>query len=383
MSMTTSSAELVSHDDILTQILLRLPIRSIVRFKCVSNHWRHLLSSPRFALLHRNFNANRMIPSGLFIRRNICFSSNFWEEEETYYVFVSLDPEKPVQPPFKSLDYMKSFDRMQDLFPSTRAGMIKVMQSSNGLLLIRTQTEDNYYYYVYNPTINQCTAVPEFDRDDRFDSVVCGMTLVFDPLKSPHYKLVCLRTYLNLVSGLIEVYSSETKSWVSSVKHVPKTDCRLYFQSIAGVYWNGAIHWACRNWIIYLKINESRNGIISLPVPPYKFDQPWWRSYPPLVESRDSLMLFDTFRSRGDDVDVYTLNTDYSGWSKKYHVNIVSDFATSVGEYLGSSYVIHSFFPGVRDDDAFLVIETPSKAVIRYNFVSNTFQKLCDLDSST
>ncbi|XP_071688175.1 F-box protein At5g07610-like [Rutidosis leptorrhynchoides] len=208
------------------------------------------------------------------------------------------------------------------------------------------------------------------------------MTLVFDPLKSPHYKLVCVRTYSNRVSGRIEVYSSKSKSWVSSVSHDDlKIDCRFYFQTIAGVYWNGAIHWACRYSIFYLKINESRGDKIPLPVRPYNFNKPWWRCYPPLVESRDSLMLFDVFYSSGYVIDIYTLNTDYSGWCKKYHLDIIFDFP--VGEYLGSSYLIHCFFPGVRDDDAFLVIETPSKAVIRYNLVSKTFQKLCDLDLST
>ncbi|XP_071688178.1 F-box protein At5g07610-like [Rutidosis leptorrhynchoides] len=207
MSLTTTSAELAPHDDILTQILLQLPVRSILLFKCVSKYWQYLLSSPRFALLHRNLNVNLISPSSLFIRKSL----SFWEEK-SYYIIVSLDPEKPVKPPFKFLDFIKSFDHMQE-FPFT----------------------------------------PEFDS---VDGVPCGMTLVFDPLESPQYKLVCVRMYSDDVSGRIEVYSSESKSWVASAN----------------------------------QINENHVRIIPLPLP--------WDTchiYPTLYESRDSLLFFDKF----------------------------------------------------------------------------------------
>ncbi|KAK9051341.1 hypothetical protein SSX86_027968 [Deinandra increscens subsp. villosa] len=50
---THSGALIGSNDDLVTEILLRLPVTSILRFKSVSKHWRWLLS-------HRSFTIREM-----------------------------------------------------------------------------------------------------------------------------------------------------------------------------------------------------------------------------------------------------------------------------------------------------------------------------------
>ncbi|KAK6121758.1 hypothetical protein DH2020_044502 [Rehmannia glutinosa] len=59
------SGEIVAAiDDLLKQILLRLPIKSLLRFKLVSMHWNYLISNPRFRHLRNpdpnleEFNSN-------------------------------------------------------------------------------------------------------------------------------------------------------------------------------------------------------------------------------------------------------------------------------------------------------------------------------------
>ncbi|PRQ41260.1 putative F-box domain-containing protein [Rosa chinensis] len=62
----SSAAETIANiEDLLTQILLRLPARSPIRFQCVSKHWLSLISDPKFRLLHNLQNPNPKI-SGLF-----------------------------------------------------------------------------------------------------------------------------------------------------------------------------------------------------------------------------------------------------------------------------------------------------------------------------
>ncbi|KAF8722243.1 hypothetical protein HU200_022551 [Digitaria exilis] len=43
-SAATAAADLT--DDLIVEILSRLPVKSICRFKCVSRHWRGLISDP-------------------------------------------------------------------------------------------------------------------------------------------------------------------------------------------------------------------------------------------------------------------------------------------------------------------------------------------------
>ncbi|XP_071728993.1 F-box protein At5g07610-like [Rutidosis leptorrhynchoides] len=365
MISLTTSAELVSHDNILTQILLRLPIRSIVRFKCVSKHWQYLLSSSRFALLHRNLNHKLNSPSGLMLRRN-----NARTKPE--YAFVLFDHVNPVKTPFKSIDHIV-FDKKQ-LFS------YDIMQSSNGLLLIRTMIMD---YHVYNPTINQCSNIPKYDnKDDGFESVPRGMTLVFDPLISPHYKLVCIRMFLGSCYGRIEVYSSENRNWVSFAKQVFMPDSKVELRS--GIYWDDRIHWARNVAVYYFNINENRGDHILLPydVRGHILSSGWRDCYPSLVESNDSLLLYEDFYSSGK-VNIYELKKDYSGWSKKYYVRIEHIHSDLINRNLFfRNYIVHYFFPGVlREEDAYLVIETP-RSIIRYNLLSKSCQKLCVFDSS-
>ncbi|KAJ0444616.1 putative F-box domain-containing protein [Helianthus annuus] len=45
---TQSGALIGSNDDLLTEILLRLPVTSILRFKSVSKHWRLHLRHTHF-----------------------------------------------------------------------------------------------------------------------------------------------------------------------------------------------------------------------------------------------------------------------------------------------------------------------------------------------
>ncbi|KAM1721011.1 hypothetical protein ACFX12_022597 [Malus domestica] len=48
MAISSPGEAVANSQDILTQILLRLPTKSLVRFKCVSTHWLSLISCPQF-----------------------------------------------------------------------------------------------------------------------------------------------------------------------------------------------------------------------------------------------------------------------------------------------------------------------------------------------
>ena len=64
-AQSSSPADTVAYvDDLLTEILLRLPVKSLLRFKSVSKHWYFLITSPNFKLLRSR---NRNPPSGMFV----------------------------------------------------------------------------------------------------------------------------------------------------------------------------------------------------------------------------------------------------------------------------------------------------------------------------
>ncbi|KAK0597594.1 hypothetical protein LWI29_026772 [Acer saccharum] len=76
-------------DDILTGILIRLPLKSILRCKSVSRQWRSLISGPQFC---RCLYPDPYLVSGLLLHKNSLINKK--------YDFVSLS-DKPTSPPFK------------------------------------------------------------------------------------------------------------------------------------------------------------------------------------------------------------------------------------------------------------------------------------------
>ncbi|XP_030551741.1 putative F-box protein At2g19630 [Rhodamnia argentea] len=58
-SGTTDDDSIVLPEDLLIEILKRLPVKSLCRFRCVSTSWRSLISDPRFIDSHLTHSATR------------------------------------------------------------------------------------------------------------------------------------------------------------------------------------------------------------------------------------------------------------------------------------------------------------------------------------
>ncbi|XP_058202893.1 F-box protein At5g07610-like [Rhododendron vialii] len=208
------TAEVIANNvDLLTQILLFLPAKSLIRFKSVSKQWLSLVSDSRFAAKHHCRNPRPSI-SGIFLG---------WKYTNQSCKCVSLqgDPTGP------SLDYLH------------RNGVvyrIKIVCSSNGLLLCSVFNVYIDHYLVCNPTTQKYTAIHE-PRPGVFSSGVHAL-LAFDPSKLPRYKVVFLRYCYQRVGTSyvqIDIYCSESASW----KQI-RAPCRSLLQA---VFCRGVIYW--------------------------------------------------------------------------------------------------------------------------------------------
>ncbi|KAK6117894.1 hypothetical protein DH2020_048362 [Rehmannia glutinosa] len=278
-----SSAQIVaSIDDLLTEIFLRLPMKTLTRFKLVSKHWHSLITNPTFCLL-RNPNLNPAV--GLFLH-----CSNFRVNPSIEYVPFSVTKSK--NPPFRKLKFIKD--------PSG----IRIVQSCNGLLLcsnFRARVH-NRRYYVYNPTTNKFSTLPKIDEGGGISARIHGMSLAFDPAKSLTTKLFVSDNWDWI---RFEVYSSETGPWRKC--GYPFT-AQVNFEN--GVYWNGAIHWI-NNGIgdsLYFNIDDQNLRIMPMPPIPDGWD---WRSNYYFGESCDHLHYIEII-SPQIQFNVYEMRRDYS-----------------------------------------------------------------------
>lgn len=82
-----------------------------------------------------------------------------------------------------------------------------------------------------------------------------GVILIFDPLKSSHYRVAFVRGYDNSKNiYAVEIYSSETRIWKILYPILRDDDFEIEF--MCGVYWNGSIHWInSKGRILHLQID--------------------------------------------------------------------------------------------------------------------------------
>ncbi|TXG70580.1 hypothetical protein EZV62_005515 [Acer yangbiense] len=373
MSSVNSNKKLNSiadNDDILTEILVRLPLKSILRCKSVSKQWRSLISGAHFC---RRIYPDPYLVSGLLL--NNIFVDNL------EYDFVPLT-DKPTSPPFETLTFVNH--------PSG----LEILQSCHGLLFCSSFSNRDFGrdYYIYNPTTEQFRTLP-LPPSCQDSTIVRGMTLAYDPHKSPHYKVVCVRKpnsgqdYMGIYSRLkdylsnysryqIEIYSSEMRSWkVSGRSFIAHDDVDFR----RGVFWNGAVHWV--NFYIshclYFKVDDEKLRKMPMPATPIPDDWDYGRRLRYFDESREHLHLVEKYVTQN--FDIYEMEADYSGWFVKYHVNLNS-IKIAFPEMITTLFhryniAILAIIREADDGESYMVLQIPGK-VIRYNLNDKTFNMI-------
>ncbi|KAJ0642306.1 putative F-box domain-containing protein [Helianthus annuus] len=356
---STQSGDLIgSNDDLLTEILLRLPVTSILRFKSVSKHWQWLLSHKPFTLLYDNLSKS----PGLFVRN----------------MYIPFDCENRSTPPFRSLDFY--FDLCG----------IRIVQSCNGLLLCCSDrgSERSRKYYVFNPTTKQFAIIPSVPGGQNVRKTIRFMGLAFHQTDCLRYKVVCIRSverYRELFQ--IHIYSSYTGKWKISSESFSAD----YFTPFwYGVYWNGAIHWApsCRN-PLYFKIEDEQLQTLPLPAN-LASSEGYYDGAMPMYfgESRGHLHLVDT--AIGENrlhLNVYEMLNDHSGWFVKYQIEL-DELTGAFPEMIDSNqppsshryydFEVFDVVRGEKEEDAFMVVSIRGK-IIRFNVHDKSFKQISDL----
>ncbi|KAL8487162.1 hypothetical protein ACS0TY_023726 [Phlomoides rotata] len=183
----SSSAEIIGgNEDLLTEILLLLPVKSVVRFKAVSKHWHSVISVESFPRRH--------------------LLNHFRRRPETQHSFI-LGVQGRSQF-FLCHPTIKKLVRFNLPCPSPLA---KILQSRHGLLLLEEcryteRGSTHYCYYVFNPTTKQVRNI------HKSNSAVL-LSLLFDPSVSEYYKVVAIwkNPSTNVIS--LSLYGSDTREW--------------------------------------------------------------------------------------------------------------------------------------------------------------------------
>ncbi|KAL3535223.1 hypothetical protein ACH5RR_003684 [Cinchona calisaya] len=216
---------------VLVELLIRLPIKRIFRFKCVSKQWLSLISDPSFgrAFVSRiEFGPIQRRPwTPLYkciyaeeIPREHDFLGNLFSSNVGLGCLTKFDLPAPAQAHglevYKVLDYI-------------------IAKDDNGLLLCGSHGRDLGNYYILNPVTKQYVEIPRSKHS--FVYCLVGFITQMKDCIVTSYKIVRLEASTGKTSVLkLEIFSSETGEWRDVDIHFEKVLQLVPFRKMPVVF---------------------------------------------------------------------------------------------------------------------------------------------------
>ncbi|OVA01232.1 F-box domain [Macleaya cordata] len=214
-------------EDIIIDIILRLPVKSILRFRCVCKPWCKQFSGPNFVKMHFK-QAVEMSKFNLMIADSYLYSINYDSLSSSLTastlssspsLVTKFDEVYAIDYPYKTADYI-----------------VEILGSCNGLLCI---IPDKYVICIWNPSTKEYKELPTLEHFKFTTNLSTRITYGFGyNCNIEDYKLVRVVTGFYGLSEVM-VYSLASNSW-KSIQNIPYD---LSYGGQPGVLVNGALHW--------------------------------------------------------------------------------------------------------------------------------------------
>ncbi|GAB2298407.1 hypothetical protein Dimus_032472 [Dionaea muscipula] len=254
---TLGHAGLFFPEELLVEILARLPVKSLLRFKCVCKTWFSLIGSEYFVENH------------LSARSMIFKNYNFENLLLAYYTnseFMWLR--------FSAADFNTLIHRKYKivLSPANRNRSCKFAGSCNGIVCLLVQDRVGIKHHqsilLWNPATGELKAL---QHENRIHVLGFG----FDP-KTNDYKVMLISYLLVNESKHVSVYSSRSDSWKSvEVGFRHKSSCNPFLQTTTTSSGGRMLNWLgseidplYRRKVISFDLSDEVIVITPLPMPP-------------------------------------------------------------------------------------------------------------------
>ncbi|XP_016648042.1 PREDICTED: F-box/kelch-repeat protein At3g06240-like isoform X2 [Prunus mume] len=213
--------------EILINILVRLPAKSLVRFLCTCKSWSDLIGSSSFVSTHLNRNVTKrahVYPLCLHHPNFDCQNGDddpFVKEELQWSLF--------------STETFEQFSKLSHPLGSTKHYVI--YGSSNGLVCISDEILNfDSPIHIWNPLVRKLRTLPVSTNIIKFGYV--ALQFGFHPGVNDYKAVRMMRTNKNALA--VEVYSLRTDSWKMIETIPPWLKCS--WQHHKGTFFNGVAH---------------------------------------------------------------------------------------------------------------------------------------------
>ncbi|XP_022874632.1 F-box/kelch-repeat protein At3g23880-like [Olea europaea var. sylvestris] len=314
----------------ITEILLRLPVKSLLKFRCVSKSWLSLISSPRFIKTHFEISTD----NNIYYHNKLIFNS-----DSAFHILhtCSFYPEIDENPIMDTVPIYNPLSNPQRL--------VRIVGSCNGLICVVLEPG---IVTIFNPTTRKSRKLPISGTSN---SHAKEYGFGYDE-SNDDYKVVEFSWTTLIISAEFEnevkVYSSKTNSWrtINGPAGFVVSDCSVFV--------NRAIHWKLypngnpMDWsIIAFNVTTDRYKMVAKP----KYETGLVNSL--LVVSAGQLCVSCLYFTHEDIWEMKEYEVEES-WTKlvkvptslelKMHINTRSFFVSENGDVLlknGFSIVLY------------------------------------------
>ncbi|XP_027351841.1 F-box/kelch-repeat protein At3g06240-like [Abrus precatorius] len=310
--------------ELIEEILLRLPVKSLLRFKSVCKSWLNLISDPQFA--KSQFDLAAVKTHRLLLR-------------STNRSIKSLDIEASLRDDSSFLNLLLPPPPLSPfLFHGVHHEGVEILGTCRGLVLLLYRRGD---IVLWNPSIGVHKRVSH--------SPFCGIVELFlqgfgHPVlygfgydaSTEDYCIIFIATAINYQT-VIEIFSMKANSW-SSVKREGVASFPyelLGFEFRAGLHLNGAIHWLVLSEIkkerVIIGFDLMEKVLFEIPLPDELIPEPEFWLFPPMYGlcrprlrvMRGCLALCYPGAWKGDEIEIWVMEQHRvaSSWTKSIVVS--------------------------------------------------------------
>ncbi|XP_058201522.1 F-box/kelch-repeat protein At3g06240-like [Rhododendron vialii] len=220
-----SNDRTIPQDLITYNILSRLPVKSLYRFKCVSPLWKSLISDPHFVKTHLNQTKTK---NSNYPEQKIVILSRFGNLNSVDYNDVNPTSTKLEFPSVEQHDTEK---------------WVKVLSSCDGLLLVSRSDKS---IFLLNPSTRECKKllVCPFVQNSNSYGVPNVYGLGYDSSTDDYKVVLTLSSFYENGCSIttLAVYSLKTNAWRR------REDFHRYIVgNSGGVFLNGCLHYLSWN----------------------------------------------------------------------------------------------------------------------------------------
>ncbi|RVX08428.1 F-box/kelch-repeat protein [Vitis vinifera] len=291
----------------LVDVLLRLPVKSIIRFKCVCQSWQTLFNDPDFINMH----LRRAIT-----HNNCCMLLKYLSssEEEVYSLRCNKD--------------FAEFRRLQVPVPS-KTDYYHIVGSSNGLICLTESNNKGSYVtldtFLWNPSVtDQRKPLPKYLINNMMTSpfMVVGLGFAFHP-RIDDYKVVRIVYFLKSKTYEVHVYSLKQDAWKNIDANV---HCHIH-DTVSRTFVNGALHWLAakknqgrgKSDDLILSFDMVKDNLSEMILPEFGYDESLTQKCLADYKGLLSVLVYNAHRCN-DNCDIWVMH-EYSvasSWTKRF-----------------------------------------------------------------